>query len=170
MPDCLFFISTPVHKPDLIVALAANKYQRYPVDPSMPVYMQKRENSPLVYSFATLDVATTFVNRRLQVQPILHMRSDAPFENVTVTYRVTDNDLHLLHTSIEDLYSYTDADISTFVLQTHASFFLIETLTFDDYFHEAQASGCILNPFDDVHIDSSIQSETHRCLEMNYLL
>ena len=170
MTDCLFFLSSIIHKPNQIVAMAANKCEKVNYNSSIPYLLQKKENIPLVYSFPTLDIATTFSNHRLYDQPILQIKSNPSVNEMKITYQLKNNDLSLLQTNIEDLYLYEQDIISDFVLQTQAAFLVIDDLNIDEHIGEVHIHATVIDPIEEVTLGFEFQTEINRHLETNFLL
>lgn len=167
MSESIYVLTSP-KKSVKFAALSLNKHQRRIHDNSkLPSYMQKKDNTPMVISFDNMNLARVFVNHRLYQKPIL--KTTANFENrLKIHY-----DIQTIHTpplaiNIEDLSTLNQDEVSQFVLQTQASFYLIDMIQIDKL--KAEVQGTMLNPFDDVEIDISFQHEIYRVLEEIYEL
>lgn len=122
----------------------------------------------MVLSFDDMNLARMFVNRRLYYKPILKTTSNHDEDHLKIHYALQTILTPPLEIKIENLFDYDQDEVAKFVLQTQASFYLIDCMQFDEY--EAEVQGTMLNPFDDVDIDVSFQHEIHRVLEEIYEL
>ena len=172
MGDAMFVLSNArVPRSGRISVLSTNKYQkRLDVNPSIPSYMQKRDNAPLVFSFTELGTASVFLDHQLHLQPIVSAKIDPRDETLRITYVLSERPAPMVDTELQDLFDYDQEEISRFVLQTHSSFYLIDDVTVDEDSKEARAQGIVLNPLDDVEMDQSYQGEINRVLESIYRL